>query len=466
MFPVLWQLRSDLAVLVEHLSLLVGENSFYSSLSAPGDGCLPARNLAVLFTSSTQFLELAKQLETSLTKLFEAPPSVGHRDGNKSETQTEAPGAQQATQEACAYHVELKIESVLPHVLGLLARMGRECMMPLASNVLRSAAELTWLRADASVGARIESQQEVCGRSIEDLLFAPLCFWPRHVDAGVAIMEEITQSLGMLPLASRNREWLHLALKGGGLDELRYTSELCEQGSQDVGGYLHTLEQVPDVSAVLTYSDGSQTGTEADPQQTRRGGMQTLAPVPHAYVHACAGTHHRVLLRITGDLLPAAARMNDVSAGTAIGRPCAVTIFNDVLLVSLCEETAHNESVAAASSTTTIFYLPETLIVRIRSPLQSIYCSACDVARAHALSRCAPLVLFSLSRGLGNRPYTVVIRTQDDCAPQMVCNALTHMQLRVSAFVRPSSYAHCGAVYCQRHLGYAPFTAQHTHMQL
>jgi hypothetical protein len=345
---VLWQLRCHLTILVEHLSLLVGENSFYSILSAPGEGCLPARNHAYLFATSPQFFELAKQLESSLIQLFEVPSSTCGRNSS----------------------VELKIEEMLPHVLGLLAKMGRESMVPLASNVLHCIAELTWLRSNPSVGARIAGHQQACGRSMEDLLCAPLCFWPRHVDAGVSLMEEMSKSLSVLPPVSRNREWLRLALEQPGLEELRNTSELCEQGSQDVGGYLHTLEQVSNVSPVLVYSDGSQPEVDeadADEQHSHRCGMRTLAPVPNAclYKHACAGAHHRVLLRINGELLPAAARVNDVAAGTATGRPCSVTILNDILLVSLQGEATGNGSVQASSSTT-IFYLPETLVVRIR----------------------------------------------------------------------------------------------------
>ena len=345
---VLWQLRPHLTILVEHLSLLVGENSFYSILSAPGEGCLPARNHAYLFATSPQFFELAKQLQSSLNQLFEAPSPTCDRKSS----------------------VELKIEEMLPHVLGLLAKMGRESMVPLASNVLRCIAELTWLRSDPSVGARIAGHQQACGMSMEDLLCAPLCFWPRHVDAGMTLMEEMDESLRVLPPASRNREWLHLALEQPGLEELRNTSQLCEQGSQDVGGYLHTLEQVSNVSPVLMYSDGSQSDVDesgADEQQSHRCGMRALAPVPNAclYKHARAGAHHRVLLRINGELLPAAARVNDVAAGTATGCPCSVTILNDILLVSLKGEATGNGSVQASSSTT-IFYLPETLVVRIR----------------------------------------------------------------------------------------------------
>ena len=45
--------------------------------------------------------------------------------------------------------------------------------------------------------------------------------------------------------------------------------------------------------------------------------------------------HHRVMHLFSGELLPAAARVNDVCAGLAAGRPCQIMMLNDLLAVTV-----------------------------------------------------------------------------------------------------------------------------------
>ena len=397
----LWKLRNDVTVFIEHLSLLVGDDSFYSVLSTPGDGCPPPRNLAVLFGTSPRFLELSMLLHSTLATLFDGHgASKVSRDEAACKEQGEEMGNEwsQATAANVEFDVMFNMEAVLPCVMKLLVRMGRECMAPLASNALRCIAELKWMRSDADIAARIDCHEQVCGRSIEDLLCAPLCYWPPHVEAVQILVQEMQACLDSLSPTSKSGEWLRQALEQRGLDELHQTAALCMEASQDVGGYLHTLAEVDRVPPALVYGDGSSPEMWSDQVIHRPTGMQRVAPIPgHVYTHAAAGAHHRVLLSIQGELLPSFARVNDVCAGLAAGRPCSVMILNDVLVVTHGLEESRGDqnssihrdiaclaaaggslnnvarsgrdsgdAASPADHSTAIFYLPETLIVRIR----------------------------------------------------------------------------------------------------
>ena len=366
--PALWHLGVELTGLLSHLALLVGHDgsSFETVLSAPGHGCLPPRNLEVLFGGARKLQCIARQLLNVLDEVF-----VNHVPPQDPQAQTRV--------------IELHLETVVARVLELVGSMARNTIAPLASNALRAVAELTWLQADEGVSGRIKAQEQACAKSLLDLMCAPLCFWPRQVELAQGVHDSLTHCLEDLPHSSRNSEWVRAALNQDGITLLHDTAELCNQAQHDVGGFLDTLVEVSHLA--------SATPAQQATEECGVIGMQMLAPVPgQVYTNTAAGLHHRVLLSVSGEMLPAAARVNDV--GLASGRQCRVLMLNALLLVSLdaldaaspaalvqraigpagaalwqhmaCSgwhSAADNEG---SSATSTIFYLPATLLVRIR----------------------------------------------------------------------------------------------------
>jgi hypothetical protein len=118
------------------------------------------------------------------------------------------------------------------------------------------------------------------------------------------------------------------------------------------------------------------------------------------YTTPAAGLHHRVLMTINGELLPSSVCVSDVCAGAFA---CRLIVLNDLLIVSLIDQqgddgVATQEAALAPlatqgpppsegalvqragargwkhpgtlltsyTSSATIFYLPETVIMRIR----------------------------------------------------------------------------------------------------
>ena len=315
-------IQLHLASLLSSLSALDG---FRMALSGEGQGHLPPRNLAALFTSAPKLLQIASEMRDVLSGLLVDNSPTGGSD------QTEAGGGGGV--------ISYKMEDTLSLVLKLLGSMARNGMSPLASGALRSMAELTWMQANAAVSASIQGQEQTCGKLLVDLLCEPMCVWPRVAKAGEALVREVEQSLEALGASSRKVDWLGKALTQDGVDSLAETAQLCADAWQDVGGYLDTLHHVDSIlpSTNLCAADCDVSGSQDRSERAAADiGMQRIAPIPGSiYTRPESGTHHRVMHLVSGELLPAAARVNDVCAGLAAGRPCQIMMLNDLLAVTV-----------------------------------------------------------------------------------------------------------------------------------
>jgi len=265
----------------------------------------------------------------------------------------------------------------------------------------------------------------------------PLCLWPQHAQLAQQLTEKAGQTVAALPAASRNALWLQSALAQDGINDLHATSVCCMQASLDVGGYLDTLQQVHHLSRPLVHGSNRdthdvQTGSMTGIQTGMQIGMQCLAPVPgDVYTHAAAGAHHRVLLRCSGQVLPAAARINDVCAGLAAGRPCTLMMLNDVLVVSLNAPPA--PAVSSPSSCHAAFSDLGGGVVHAlgggwqtmaKAGWDSEACGEMEIGISSTIFYLAETLIVRI-RGLAQKPYTIVVRTQDDCAPQLVFPSLS-----------------------------------------
>ena len=384
-------LRSELDALRPLLDALVGDHkSFYAVFSDPCQ-LLPARNLAVVFGCAPQLLQAVLDLEFELNKQLGTPV------------------------------VQMDMETLVPCIFAILKQIASTYIPALASNTLRSVCEITWLRQNApTLAGAMDAHERNSGKSILDLLVAPLCFWPRLLSAVQGMEQDMQCSLAAITAtdsrSSRNSAWLKKTLSLELALDMAATVTQCEEASRDVGGYLHTLDSLLHDSLLVPHAvtaiDGDVGDKEAEPKVDSHAvtpllqcPMACVAPVngPGVYTSATAGAHHRVLLRVVGQLLPSTARVNDVCAGLAVGVKCGVMILNDVLVVSLLDqENTHlgldkacvqralegngrwnwrsmlgpgcgwdggsrdAKSQSDSSPTSTIFYLAQTLIFRVR----------------------------------------------------------------------------------------------------
>ena len=269
--------------------------------------------------------------------------------------------------------VALDIERVLPQVAQGMVSIGGEVMASLTANALRSVAEVAMLRGDAEIAACLAAQEEACGKAFVELLCAPFVAWPKLVDAMQGVVAVIQGQLPVLEASPMHSSYLSRIVVSANFPEWHAKAEACALALRDVGGFLETLEDVP---AARPSQEG---GLNCQDDRTPSSAMAGVAPVPaFMYTHAGSGSHHRVLKTAEGELLPVTVCVNDVCAGVVVGTACQVQMLNDVLL--LCGDGLGAARCGGFGHPKALFYLSEMLILRIR--------------------------------GLANRPYTLVFRTQ------------------------------------------------------
>jgi hypothetical protein len=189
------ELRPILQALLAPLDLLVGTHSFHAALSRGGEGAVPARNLAVLFSTAPKLREITSQLLGLLTALFQGDGKQGlDAAADDVQKQEQAPAHEPV-------QLEFKLET-LSQALVMLGSLAYEGMAPLASSALRAVAELTWLRAEAAIAARIADHEQLCGKALVDVMCEPLCVWTRVARVAEALVREAAGSLRSLGSAA------------------------------------------------------------------------------------------------------------------------------------------------------------------------------------------------------------------------------------------------------------------------
>ena len=269
--------------------------------------------------------------------------------------------------------VALDIERVLPRVAQGMVSIGGDVMASLTATALRSVTEVAMLRGDAEIAACLAAQEEACSKALVELLCAPFVAWPKLVDAMQGVVAVIQGQLPVLEASPMHSSYLSRIVVSANFPEWHAKAEACALALRDVGGFLETLEDVP---AARPSQEG---GLNCQDDRTPSSAMAGVAPVPaFMYTHAGSGSHHRVLKTAEGELLPVTVCVNDVCAGVVVGTACQVQMLNDVLL--LCGDGLGAARCGGFGHPKALFYLSEMLILRIR--------------------------------GLANRPYTLVFRTQ------------------------------------------------------
>ena len=350
--PVLRRLAAEVSQLLSSLTRLVGgASSFRTALSverAEGGAELPPRNVAVVFGCAPLLLEHVVVLEQDLAVLY--------ADGGDGV-------------------VALDIERVLPRVVQGMVSIGGDVMASLTATALRSVTEVAMLRGDAEIAACLAAQEEACGKALVELLCAPFVAWPKLVDAMQGVVAVIQGQLPVLEASPMHSSYLSRIVVSADLPKWHANAEACALALHDVGGFLETLEDVPPARPT------QEGGLICEGDGTPSSAMVGVAPVPEfMYTHAGAGSHHRVLKTADGELLPVTVCVNDVCAGVVVGTACQVRMLNDVVLLCGDGLGAVRCGGFGRPLNLALFYLSEMLILRIR--------------------------------GLANRPYTLVFRTQ------------------------------------------------------